>query len=175
MSITLSRILFILLLSAIFLSLWQAAAADPRLDERRHATSTPTTRPRLTSCLQDISAPMIDRLFIGPTVIHAGEPVTFTVSAHDDCGINTVIFDIHYPATTYVLHPNCNFDGRVRDMCSLTETIDHGFSPPRLGEYTISVRIVDVKGNVARYHADGTLEGGNSPTHSIFIPSILVQ
>ncbi|KKW19649.1 MAG: hypothetical protein UY63_C0008G0009 [Parcubacteria group bacterium GW2011_GWA2_51_10] len=169
--------ILVLTLVAVLLGNWKVDTVNAGVSDRRNATSTPTTRPPvvIAQCEDDNSAPTIDRLFISPTVIHAGQLITFTALAHDKCGVGSVVYDIHYPASSYVLRPNCNFNGGKRDICSFTETIDHGISPALLGEYKIIVRIADIKGNVATYYPDGTLQGGSSNSHRLSIPSILVQ
>ncbi|HSE35387.1 MAG TPA: peptidoglycan-binding protein [Candidatus Paceibacterota bacterium] len=161
------------------------ASAPTSISASLAATSTASTTPVVVpivptivappSSLADITGPTITSLTISPTRTAVGGAVSFQATAEDPSGIQTIVYDIAYPGSGYVLRPNCNFNGVTVGTCGFGESIDHGIqNPSLLGEYTISIRIVDMLGNVAAYYPNGTVTNGITPTHSHTIPVITV-
>jgi hypothetical protein len=120
--------------------------------------------------------PWITNLSITPTSGPPDTIVTFSVSAEDPNGIGNIIADIRYPDGVYVLSPNWNFGNATSGTITFSETIDHGILPTELGSYVVErIRAADSFNNVAVYYPDGTVVDSILPTHSLTIPSILIQ
>lgn len=135
------------------------------------ATSTATSTPPVP--VSDALGPWITNLSISPTSGNVGVIVTFSVTAEDSAGIGNIVYDIRYPNSSYVLRPNCNFNGAQSGTCTFSESIDHGIQPTILGEYIIeSVRATDLLGNVSTYYPNGTVLNSQQSTHSLTIPVI---
>jgi peptidoglycan hydrolase-like protein with peptidoglycan-binding domain len=140
------------------------------------ATPATTTPPVDPTPLEDTTGPLITNLSVSPTSIDSGESVTFTATIEDQSGIENVIYDIRYPNSSYVLRPNCNFEGVKSGTCTFTESIDHGISPTLYGEYVIdSIRVTDSLDNLATYYPNGSVSGSSQDTHNLSIPTILIN
>lgn len=136
---------------------------------------TPTPTPTSTPA-PDTLGPWITNLSISPSTGNPGQIVTFSVTAQDPAGIGNVIYDIYYPNSTYVLRPNCNFNGATSGTCSFSESVDHGISPTLLGDYVIkTVRTNDKLGNMATYYPNGTVTNSSQNTHNLNIPAITIS
>lgn len=153
------------------------ASSPPPPPEATSSDATSTTPAPPPPPSDDVTGPTITSLSITPLSTVPGGQVAFTATAEDPSGINTIIYDIKYPGTTYTLRPNCNFNGVTSGTCAFGESIDHGIKDPTLlGDYVIiSVRIIDTIGNTATYYPDGTVAGGSSGTHSLTIPAVTIM
>lgn len=151
-----------------------ATPAIPATPASPSFTTTPTPTP--TPDPTDTLGPLITNISISPTTGNPGQIVTFSVTAQDPAGIGNVIYDIYYPNSTYVLRPNCNFNGAISGTCSFSESIDHGISPTLLGDYVIkTVRTNDKLNNVATYYPNGTVTNSSQNTHNLTIPAITIS
>lgn len=120
--------------------------------------------------------PWITFLSITPTSGPPGMVITFTVTAEDQNGIESIGNNIKYPGTNYTLRPNWNLGGATRGTQTFSQSIDLGMSPTKLGEYVItSIRAVDSLGNISTYYPNGVVENSNGSTHNLIIPSIFIQ
>lgn len=137
---------------------------------------SPSPTPPPPPPASDTTGPTITSLSITPTNTTVGGAVSFSATAEDPSGIQTIIYNIHYPGSSYVLRPNCNYNGVTSGTCGFGESIDHGIQNPSiLGDYIINIRIVDLLGNSAYYYSNGSVTGGVSATHSLTIPAVTIS
>jgi len=154
----------------------------PPPQENTSSTSTATTTPSEVpppppSPSSDTIGPTITSLTITPVSTVIGGSVSFSVTAEDPSGVRSVVYDIKYPGSSYVLRPNCNLNGVISGTCGFGQPIDDGIqNPSLLGDYVIqTVRATDALGNVATYYPDGTVTNGASTTHTLTIPAIAIS
>lgn len=139
------------------------------------SSSASSSASSLSSSSSDKLGPWLTNVSLSPTSGPPGTVFTFTASAEDPAGLVRIIYDIAYPNSSYVLRPNCNFAGSTSETCTISEAIDVGQSPAVLGEYKITIRLLDALHNVSTFYQNGTAVNSNESTHTIPIPSILIQ